>query len=67
MVFGFHTGAALFLCRLQIEEQATSREYAVGYKKPPSEHRFKKGNDAAHFKTSRKDKVPDLVNHLDRP
>jgi hypothetical protein len=43
------------------------REYAVGYKKPPSEYRFKKGNSAANCKTSRKDKVPDLVNHLDRP
>ena len=43
------------------------REYSVGYKKPPAEYRFKKGNSAAHHKTSRKDKVPDLVNHLERP
>jgi hypothetical protein len=43
------------------------REYAVGYKKPPSEYWFKQGNSAAHRKASRKDKVPDLVNHLDRP
>jgi hypothetical protein len=43
------------------------REYAVGYKKPPAEYRFKKGNSAARCKASRKDKVPDLVNHLDRP
>lgn len=40
------------------------REYSVGYKKPPVEYRFKKGNLAARRKTSRKDKVPDLVSHL---
>lgn len=43
------------------------REYSVGYKKPPAEYRFKQGNSAAHCKASRKDKVPDLASHLDRP
>jgi hypothetical protein len=43
------------------------REYSVGYKKPPAEYRFKQGNRAAHCKASRKDKVPDLVSHIDRP
>jgi hypothetical protein len=43
------------------------REYSVGYKKPPVEYRFKKGNLAAHRKASLKDKIPDLVSHLERP
>jgi hypothetical protein len=43
------------------------RSYSVGYKKPPVEYRFKKGNLAARRKASRKDKVPDLVSHLERP
>ncbi|WP_425905640.1 hypothetical protein [Nitrobacter sp. TKz-YC02] len=43
------------------------REYSVGYKKPPVEYRFKKGNLAAHRRASLKDKVPDLVSHLNRP
>jgi len=43
------------------------REYSVGYKKPPVEYRFKKGNLAAHRKASLEDKIPDLVSHLERP
>jgi hypothetical protein len=42
-------------------------EYSVGYKKPPVQYRFEKGNSAARHQASRKDKLPDLVRHLDRP
>jgi hypothetical protein len=39
---------------------------SIGYKKPPSEYRFKAGNSAAH-RAGKKGALPDLARHLDRP
>lgn len=44
-----------------------SRDYKVGYKKPPVEHRFKAGNSGGRKTTSRKRVLPEFANQIDQP
>ena len=44
-----------------------SREYSVGYKKPPVEHQFKAGNSGGRKKANRKRRLPEFANQLDQP
>jgi hypothetical protein len=43
------------------------REYAVGYKNPPVEYRFKAGNPGGRQKADRRGELPDLASQLARP
>ena len=44
-----------------------SREYPVGYKKPPQEHQFKPGNSGGRKKANRRRALPEFASQLDQP